>query len=165
MSCAKRDVTVMEFNGRVTLGEGSVVLRNAVREVIWAGQRKLALDYGHINYQDSSGNGEMEFNGRVTLGEGSVVLRNAVREVIWAVQRKLALDYGHINYQDSSGNGEMVSAYTTVANSGGQLVIFDIQNGYLICSRSRSSIKSSLFSIRLALHWPTSIRRAIRRSS
>ncbi len=68
----------------------------------------------------------MEFNGRVTLGEGSVVYRNAVREAIWAGQRKLALDYGDITYQDSSGNGEMVSAYTTVANSGGQLVIFDV---------------------------------------
>ncbi len=68
----------------------------------------------------------MEFNGRVTLGEGSVVYRNAVREAIWAGQRKLALDYGDITYQDSSGNGEMVSGYTTVANLGGQLVIFDV---------------------------------------
>jgi len=53
------DVTVMEFNGRVTLGEGSLVYRKAVREALWAGQRKLALDYGDITYQDSSGNGEM----------------------------------------------------------------------------------------------------------
>jgi anti-sigma B factor antagonist len=53
------DVTVMEFSGRVTLGEGSVVFREAVREALWNGQRKLALDYGDINYQDSSGNGEL----------------------------------------------------------------------------------------------------------
>lgn len=53
------DVTVMEFSGRVTLGESSVLFREAVREALWNGHRKLALDYGDITYQDSSGNGEL----------------------------------------------------------------------------------------------------------
>src|SRR4051812_27973996 len=53
------DVTVLRLVGRITLGTGSLVFRNAVREALWAGHKKLALDYGSITYQDSSGFGEM----------------------------------------------------------------------------------------------------------
>ena len=53
------DVTVMEFSGRVTLGEGSARYREVVREAVWNGHKKLALDYGDISYEDSSGIGEM----------------------------------------------------------------------------------------------------------
>jgi anti-sigma B factor antagonist len=68
----------------------------------------------------------MEFTGHVTLGESAGVYRNAVRDAVWEGHRKLALDYGDISYQDSTGNGELVSAYTMVANSGGELVLFDL---------------------------------------
>jgi anti-sigma B factor antagonist len=68
----------------------------------------------------------MEFSGRVTLGEGAASYRDAVRDAVWNGHRKLALDYGDISYQDSSGNGELVWAFTIVANSGGELVLFDL---------------------------------------
>jgi len=68
----------------------------------------------------------VELIGRVTLGEGSVAFRSAVRNAVWNGHRKFALDYGDISYQDSSGNGEIVAAYTLVANSGGELVLFDL---------------------------------------
>jgi anti-sigma B factor antagonist len=55
----KLDVTVMKFAGRVTLGEGAIRYREAVRELVWNGHKKLALDYGDISYEDSSGIGEM----------------------------------------------------------------------------------------------------------
>jgi anti-sigma B factor antagonist len=53
------DVTIFEFNGRVTLGEGAVLLRGAVREALWNGYRKLAFNYGGVTYQDSSATGEL----------------------------------------------------------------------------------------------------------
>jgi anti-sigma B factor antagonist len=53
------DVTLFHLTGRVTLGEGCVILRNRVREALWNGHRKLAFDYGKITYQDSSGFGEL----------------------------------------------------------------------------------------------------------
>jgi anti-sigma B factor antagonist len=68
----------------------------------------------------------MKFDGRVTLGEGSVSYRNAVRDAVWDGHKKLALDYSNITYFDSSGIGEMVSAFTTVRNAGGELVLFDL---------------------------------------
>jgi len=65
------DVTVMEFSGRVTLGEGSVVMRDAVSEALWNGHRKLALDYGDITYQDSSGFGELVASFTIARNSGA----------------------------------------------------------------------------------------------
>lgn len=51
---------VMELKGRITLGEGSSILRDAVREAIAADQPKaLILDMSGVKYIDSSGIGEL----------------------------------------------------------------------------------------------------------
>ena len=52
-------VTVLDLNGRITLGEGSVQLRDAIRDLISKGQKKVLLNLGEVNYIDSSGLGEM----------------------------------------------------------------------------------------------------------
>ena len=52
-------VTVLDLNGRITLGEGSVQLRDAIRDLISKGQKKILLNLGEVNYIDSSGLGEM----------------------------------------------------------------------------------------------------------
>ena len=52
-------VTVLELSGRITLGEGSVQLRDAIRDLIAKGQRNILLDLGEVTYIDSSGLGEL----------------------------------------------------------------------------------------------------------
>ncbi len=52
-------VTILDLSGRITLGEGSVTLRDAVRDVAAKGSRKIILNLGNISYIDSSGIGEM----------------------------------------------------------------------------------------------------------
>jgi anti-sigma B factor antagonist len=52
-------VTVLDLSGRITLGEGSVQLRDAIRDLIGKGQRRILLDLGEVNYIDSSGLGEL----------------------------------------------------------------------------------------------------------
>lgn len=52
-------VTVLDLGGRITLGEGSVQLRDAVRDLISKGQKKIVLNLGEISYMDSSGMGEL----------------------------------------------------------------------------------------------------------
>jgi anti-sigma B factor antagonist len=52
-------VTVLELSGRITLGEGSVQLRDAIRDLIAKGQKRILLDLGEVNYIDSSGLGEL----------------------------------------------------------------------------------------------------------
>jgi len=52
-------VTVLNLNGRITLGEGSVQIRDAIRDLIGKGQKRILLDLGEVNYIDSSGIGEL----------------------------------------------------------------------------------------------------------
>ena len=52
-------VTVVDLSGRITLGEGSVVLRETVRELIGKGEKKILLNLGDVTYIDSSGIGEL----------------------------------------------------------------------------------------------------------
>jgi len=52
-------VTIVDCSGRITLGEGSVILRDTVRELLSKGQKKLLLNLGEVTYIDSSGIGEL----------------------------------------------------------------------------------------------------------
>jgi anti-sigma B factor antagonist len=52
-------VTVVDLSGRITLGEGSVVLRDTVRELIGKGEKRILLNLGDVTYIDSSGIGEL----------------------------------------------------------------------------------------------------------
>jgi len=63
----------------------------------------------------------LDCSGKITLGEGTVALRNAVADVLKGGGRKIVLNLAEVNYIDSPGVGALVSAYTTVAEQGGQL--------------------------------------------
>jgi anti-sigma B factor antagonist len=52
-------VTVLDLSGRITLGEGSVILRDTIRDLIGRGERKILLNLGDVTYIDSSGIGEL----------------------------------------------------------------------------------------------------------
>ena len=52
-------VTIVDCSGRITLGEGSVILRDTVRELLGKGNKKIVLNLQDVNYIDSSGIGEL----------------------------------------------------------------------------------------------------------
>jgi len=52
-------VVVLDLSGRITLGEGSVQLRDAIRSLISKGSKNILLNMGDVNYIDSSGLGEL----------------------------------------------------------------------------------------------------------
>jgi anti-sigma B factor antagonist len=52
-------VTIVDLSGRITLGEGSVVLRDTIRDLLGKGDKKLLLNLGDVSYIDSSGIGEL----------------------------------------------------------------------------------------------------------
>ncbi len=52
-------ITILDLSGRITLGEGSVTIRDAVRDVLAKGSNKILLNLGEITYIDSSGIGEL----------------------------------------------------------------------------------------------------------
>ncbi len=53
------DVTILDLDGKVTIGEGSVALRNAIRRLLGEGKSKILLNLGGVGYIDSSGIGEL----------------------------------------------------------------------------------------------------------
>ncbi|MBC7798321.1 MAG: STAS domain-containing protein [Pyrinomonadaceae bacterium] len=53
------DVVVLDLDGRITIGEGSVALRTAIRRLIEEGKKKVLLNLGKVGYIDSSGIGEL----------------------------------------------------------------------------------------------------------
>jgi anti-sigma B factor antagonist len=53
------DVTVLDMEGKVTIGEGSVALRTAIRRLLEEGKKKILLNLAGVGYIDSSGIGEL----------------------------------------------------------------------------------------------------------
>ena len=56
------DVTILDLNGSVRMGEGAVSLRNAIRGLIEQGKKKILLNLGGVKNVDSSGIGELIAN-------------------------------------------------------------------------------------------------------
>jgi anti-sigma B factor antagonist len=52
-------VTILDLSGRIVLGEGSVQLRDTLKEMVAKGQKHILLNLGDVNYIDSSGLGEL----------------------------------------------------------------------------------------------------------
>jgi anti-sigma B factor antagonist len=52
-------VTILDVSGRITLGEGNIMLREIVKGLADKGQKAIVLNLGEVNYIDSSGVGEL----------------------------------------------------------------------------------------------------------
>jgi anti-sigma B factor antagonist len=52
-------VTIVDINGRITLGDETGALRDTVHQLIAAGKKKIVLNLAHVDYIDSSGVGEL----------------------------------------------------------------------------------------------------------
>jgi len=53
------DVHILDCSGKITLGEGTMAVRNTVREILKKGGKKIVLNLHDVNYIDSSGIGEL----------------------------------------------------------------------------------------------------------
>jgi len=52
-------ITIVDLSGRITLGEGSVVLRDTIRDLVSKSKTKILLNLADVTYIDSSGIGEL----------------------------------------------------------------------------------------------------------
>jgi len=76
------DVNVVEVIGRITIGEGSIVLRDSVQDLVQRKQLKILLNLGEVPYIDSSGIGELvSAYSAVTKGGGQLKLSNLTKRV------------------------------------------------------------------------------------
>ena len=80
------DVTVIDAAGRITLGEGSSTFRDALRDLVSKGQKKLLLNLGEVSYIDSSGIGELVSGFTTVTNQGGrlklVGLTKRVRDLL-----------------------------------------------------------------------------------
>jgi anti-sigma B factor antagonist len=53
------DVAIVDVSGRITVGEGNVMLREVVRQLVETGHKKIAMNLHEVGYVDSSGIGEL----------------------------------------------------------------------------------------------------------
>jgi anti-sigma B factor antagonist len=76
------DVTIVDVAGKITLGDGSAMLRDKVKELSAAGTKKILLNLGEVNYIDSSGIGEL-VSAFTTISNtgGSLKLLNLTKRV------------------------------------------------------------------------------------
>ena len=52
-------VTIVDISGRITLGDETGTLRDAVRDLVSKGTKKIVLNLAEVSYIDSTGVGEL----------------------------------------------------------------------------------------------------------
>ena len=76
------DVLILDLAGRVTIGEGTIVLRSRIQNLLNAGNRKILLNLAEVDYIDSSGLGELVSTfTTVRNRDGDLKLLNLTRRV------------------------------------------------------------------------------------
>ena len=53
------DITVVDLGGRITLGDGSALLRKTIRQLLDERRSNIILNLADVDYIDSSGIGEL----------------------------------------------------------------------------------------------------------
>ena len=96
------DVYVLDCSGKITLGEGTMAIRNTVREVLKNGGKKIVLNLADVNYIDSSGIGELVSTyTTVTNQGGKLKLLNLTKKIpeLLAITKLLTVFQVHENEQ------------------------------------------------------------------
>ena len=52
-------VTIIDIEGKITIGEGSAEIRKTIRSLVQSGQKKVLLNLGEVKILDSTGIGEL----------------------------------------------------------------------------------------------------------
>jgi anti-sigma B factor antagonist len=53
------DVAIVDLAGRITLGDGSGMIRNTIKELLAGGRKNVLLNLKDVTYIDSAGLGEL----------------------------------------------------------------------------------------------------------
>ena len=76
------DVQILDCSGQITLGDGTMAVRNAVRNILNSGGRKIILNLADVSYIDSSGVGEL-VSSFATVGKngGRLILLHLTKRI------------------------------------------------------------------------------------
>jgi anti-sigma B factor antagonist len=53
------NVAVVDLSGKITIGEGDILLRDKIQELLESGKKNLLLNMEKVSYMDSAGIGEL----------------------------------------------------------------------------------------------------------
>jgi anti-sigma B factor antagonist len=76
------DVVILDLSGRITIGEGTLMLRDQIHKLLDAGETKFLLNLADVDYIDSSGLGELVSSFTTVRNKGGQLkLLNLTRRV------------------------------------------------------------------------------------
>lgn len=76
------DVCVIEFRGKLVIGDGDVKLRQAVRDALEQGYRRIVLDLHGAVSMDSNGLGELVRTKTTVANAGGQIVLSGVKDKI-----------------------------------------------------------------------------------
>jgi anti-sigma B factor antagonist len=89
-------VTILDLEGRITLGDETGKLRDAVRQLIAADKKKIVLNLAKVDYIDSSGVGELVSSYTAVKNAGGELklfaLPKKVRDVLYVTKLYTVFD-------------------------------------------------------------------------
>ena len=81
------DVAILDLSGRITIGEGAVILREQIQKLLASGDRKFLLNLADVDYIDSSGLGELVTSFTTVRNQrGQLKLLSLTRRVHYLLQ-------------------------------------------------------------------------------
>ena len=102
------DVTILDLDGKITIGEGSVALRSTIRRLLGDGKNKILLNLGGVGYVDSSGIGELVSSFTAVNKEGGTLkLLNLTQKI----QDLLAITKLLTVFDTFDDEGDALSSY------------------------------------------------------
>jgi len=80
------DAHILDINGKIILGQGTMVVRSTIKDLLHNGVKKIVLNLAEVNYIDSSGVGELVSSFTAVAKEGGQLtllnLTTRVREIL-----------------------------------------------------------------------------------
>ncbi len=97
------DIWVLDLQGRITVGEGNIMLREVVTNLLEKGSKKILLNFRRVGYIDSAGLGELVRTHISVQRQGGklkmVNLDQRVQDLLKATRLQKVFDV----YQDEAG--------------------------------------------------------------
>jgi anti-sigma B factor antagonist len=98
------DVHILDCSGRITLGKGTIAVRNTVLDILNTGGRKIVLNLADVNYIDSPGVGELVSSYTTVFNRGGqlklLCLTKKIQEVL-AITKLMTIFQVHNSENDS----------------------------------------------------------------
>jgi anti-sigma B factor antagonist len=104
-----KDIHILDCSGKITLGEGTMAVRNTVGNILRRGGKRIVLNLADVNYIDMTGIGELVRTYTKVANKGGelklLCLTKKVREVL-ALMKLLTV------FQVYSSEPDIIASYS-----------------------------------------------------